>query len=82
MIKNYNRQALTIVQAHAKAVSWCAQLFISACERADIILYSDQHAITLLLESLSWFQHTFCCISQSIVIYCQYFWRILFIFFL
>ena len=34
-----------IVQARAEAVSWCAQLIVTACERAIPILYSDQHAV-------------------------------------
>ena len=69
---------LAIVLAHAKAVSWCTQLVISACKHADTILYSEQHAVTLLMASLSWLQHMFCCICQSIAICCQYFWRIFF----
>ena len=70
-----------IVQVHTEAVSWCSQLLGSACERADIILYSDQHAVALLISLLSWIQHMFFCICQSISIGCQHFWRILFDFF-
>ena len=33
-----------IIQAHAEAVSWFAQLLGSACKRANRILYSDKHA--------------------------------------
>ena len=76
MIEYNRRQVPTIVQASAQAVSWCAQLFVSACEHADTIPYSDQHTATLIMSSLSWLQHMFCCIRQSILIYCQYFWHI------
>ena len=78
MIENHHRQALKIIQAHIEAVSWCPQLFVSACERADPILYSDQHTVALLMASLSWKQHTFCCIGQIVLIGCQYFWCIFF----
>ena len=60
---------------------WCAQLLGSACECAGTIPYSDQHAVTLLISSLSWMQHTFFCICQSVSIGCQHFWRIFFDFF-
>ena len=51
----YNRrQALMIILAHTEAVSWCIQLFVSACERADTILYSYQHAVSLPMALLSW----------------------------
>ena len=59
MIEYNCRQAFTIILAHAEAVSWSTQLFVSACERADTILYSDQHAVALLVASLSWLQHIF-----------------------
>ena len=54
MIENHHRQAPTIIQACAEAGSWCAQLFISACERADTIPYSDQHTVALLTALSSW----------------------------
>ena len=81
MIEYNCKQALTIVVSHADAVFWYAQLIISACEHAETILYSDQHTITLLRLSLSWWQHIFCCIFQSVAIRCQHFWHILIDFF-
>ena len=77
----HHRQVLIIIQAYAEEVFWCIKLVISACKSVDIILYSDQHAATLLMASLSWIPHMFQCICQSVVIYCQYFWHIFFNFF-
>ena len=68
----------TIIQVCAKVVSWYAQLFISACECADTILYLDQHMVALLMSSFSWSQHIFFCICQSVSIGCKNFWRIFF----
>ena len=48
MIEYNCRQAPTIIQVYAEAVFWCAQLFGSACEHAETILYSNKHAVTLL----------------------------------
>ena len=59
MIENNRRQAPTIKQAYTVAVSYCAQLIISAGEHAGIIPYSDQHAVALLMLLSSWMQHTF-----------------------
>ena len=59
MIEYNCRQAPTIVQALADALSWYAQLFVSACERAETIAYLDHHAVALLRESPYWSQHTF-----------------------
>ena len=39
---DYNcKQVPKIIEMHAEAVCWYAQLIISACERTDTILYSD-----------------------------------------
>ena len=70
-----------IVQVRAEAVSWFAQLLGSAREHANIIPYADQHTGALLMPLLSWIQHTFCCICQSVSIGCQHFWRMFFDFF-
>ena len=78
MIEYHRRQVPLIIQTRAEAVFWYAQLAISVCERADTIPYSDQHTVALLISSLSWSQHTFFCIRQSVLIRCQHFWRIFF----
>ena len=53
-IEHNCRQVLPIILEHAEPVSWCTQLVISTCEHADIIPYSDQHIVALLISPLTW----------------------------